>query len=62
MQLEIQPLLDDRGVSLEQLAEGTGLPKGKLQKALDGDVKAVRLSTIEALCNFFDVGPGEFIK
>jgi len=62
MKLELQQLLDERGISVEQLASETGLPEKKLKKVLDNDIEAVRLSTLETLCRYFDVGPEVLLK
>ena len=55
-------MLDERGISVEQLASETGLPEKKLKKVLDNDIEAVRLSTLETLCRYFDVGPEVLLK
>ena len=62
LRLELQPLLDERGVTLKQVSEGTGLSEYKLRAVLDNDLTKVRLSTVGALSEYFGVDPREILK
>lgn len=56
--------LADRGrkISLDELAEATGIDKKTLIRLGKGRVKSLRPEYIDALCAYFDVGTGELLE
>ena len=50
------------GITLEKLAEITGVTKSTIQKWESGHITSMRISKIEALSNALNVGPEFFIS
>ena len=51
-----------RGVRGTELAERVGLTQANLSKLKTGRVKAIRFSTLEALCRELECQPGELLE
>ena len=51
-----------RGVRGTELAERVGLSQANLSKLKTGRVKAIRFSTLEALCRELDCQPGDLLE
>ena len=51
-----------RGMSLTELAEEVGITLANLSILKTGKAKAVRFSTLEAICRALDCQPGDIIK
>ena len=54
-------LLEDRGVSLVQLAAATGVTAANLSVLKNGRARAIRFSTLTAICQALDCQPGDIL-
>jgi putative transcriptional regulator len=53
--------LADRGMTLVELSEAVGVAVVNLSILKNGHAKAIRFSTLEALCAALDCQPGDLI-
>lgn len=51
----------EKGMSLTQLADKVGLTLANLSILKTGKAKAVRFSTLEAICKVLDCQPGDLL-
>jgi putative transcriptional regulator len=51
-----------RKVSLNELAEVVGVTPSNLSILKTGKAKAVRFSTLEAICNYLECQPGDILE
>jgi putative transcriptional regulator len=54
-------LLADRGMTLTELAERVGVTVVNLSVLKNGRAKAIRFSTLTAICDVLDCTPGEIL-
>lgn len=61
---EIKGRMADRGrrVTLDDIAESTGINRATLDKLIAGEYSSIRLDYIDALCAYFGVTAGELIQ
>lgn len=52
----------DRKMSLNELAERVGISNVNLSNLKTGKVKAIRFSTLEAICDVLDCQPGDILE
>jgi putative transcriptional regulator len=52
----------DRKISLTELADRVGITMANLSLLKTGKVRAVRFSTLEALCRELDCQPGDLLE
>ena len=52
----------EKGMSLTELAEKVGLTLANLSILKTGKAKAVRFSTLEAICEALDCQPGDLLE
>lgn len=52
----------DRKMSLNELAERVGISNVNLSNLKTGKVKAIRFSTLEAICEVLDCQPGDILE
>ncbi len=57
--VRLDRVMADRKVSLTDLAERVGITMANLSLLKNGKVRAVRFSTLEALCRELDCQPGD---
>lgn len=62
MIIRLDRVLADRKMQLSQLAEKTGVSIVNLSKLKTGKVKAVRFSTLEAICKELNCQPGDILE
>ena len=55
-------MMADRGVRGTDLAERVGLTQANLSKLKTGKVKAIRFSTLAALCRELECQPGDLLE
>ena len=55
-------LMAQRGIRGKDLAASIGLTEANLSKLRTGRVRAVRFSTLEALCRELDCQPGDLLE
>lgn len=54
-------MLEERGMTLTELSERIGLTLANLSILKTGKAKAIRFSTLEALCAELDCQPGDLL-
>lgn len=60
--INIDVMLAKRKMSVTQLAERVGITMSNLSILKNGKAKAIRLSTLEAICEALDCQPGEILE
>lgn len=61
IQVNLDELLKKSGVSSKDLAARIGLSEVNLSRMRTGKIKAVRFSTLEAICHELDCQPGDIL-
>ncbi|MBM3096792.1 helix-turn-helix transcriptional regulator [Gluconobacter cerinus] len=62
VQVSLDALLKERGMSLTELSEKVGLTLANLSILKTGKAKAIRFSTLEALCHVLECQPGDLLR
>lgn len=62
IQIHIDVQLAKRKMSVTQLAEKVGITMANLSVLKNGKAKAVRFSTLEAICKALDCQPGDILE
>ena len=62
IQVRLAEIMLDRNVSLTDLSADVGIAMANLSKLKRGYVRAVRFSTLEAICKRLNCQPGELLK
>ena len=60
--INIDVMLAKRKMSLTELSEKVGITMANLSILKTGKAKAVRLSTLEAICEALDCQPGDVLE
>ena len=60
--VRLDRVMADRKISLTELAEGVGITMANLSLLKNGKVRAVRFSTLEALCRELNCQPGDLLE
>jgi putative transcriptional regulator len=60
--INIDVMLAKRKMSVTELAERVGITLANISILKNGRAKAVRLSTLEAICKALDCQPGDIIE
>jgi len=60
--INIDIMLARRKMSVTQLSEYVGITMANLSILKNGKAKAVRLSTLEAICKALDCQPGDILE
>lgn len=60
--INIDVMLARRKMSVTELAERVGITMANLSILKNGKAKAIRLSTLEAICEALDCQPGDIIE
>lgn len=60
--LRLDRVMADRKISLNDLAKKVGISNVNLSNLKSGKVKAIRFSTLEAICDVLDCQPGEILE
>ena len=58
----IDVMLAKRKMSVTELSEKVGITMANLSILKNGKAKAIRLSTLEAICRSLDCQPGEILE
>lgn len=61
IQIHIDVMLAKRKMSVTELADRVGITLANLSILKNGKAKALRLSTLEALCEALDCQPGDLV-
>ncbi len=60
--INIDVMLAKRKMSVTELAEQVGITLANLSILKNGRAKAIRLSTLEAICKALDCQPGDLLE
>ena len=60
--LRLDRVMADRKMSLNELSARVGISNVNLSNLKTGKVKAVRFSTLEAICDVLDGQPGDILE
>jgi putative transcriptional regulator len=60
--INIDVMLAKRKMSLTELTDKVGITMANLSILKNGKAKAIRLSTLEAICKAFDCQPGDILE
>lgn len=60
--INIDVMLAKRKMSVTELAEKVGITMANISVLKNGKVKAVRLSTLEAICKALNCQPGDILE
>lgn len=61
IKIKLDEILKHKKVSLTELAESVDITIANLSILKTGKAKAVRFSTLEAICKYLDCQPGDII-
>lgn len=61
IEVHLDRLLDARGMTLTELAQRVGVTVVNLSVLKNGRARAIRFSTLAALCDALDCQPGELL-
>ncbi len=61
VEVHLDKLLADRGMTLTELAERAGVTVVNLSVLKNGRARAVRFSTLTAICRVLDCQPGDLL-
>jgi putative transcriptional regulator len=62
VEVHLDKLLADRGMTLTELAERAGITVVNLSVLKNGRARAVRFSTLTAVCRVLDCQPGDLLS
>lgn len=60
--LRLDRVMADRKISLQELAEEVGISNVNLSNIKTGKVRAIRFSTLEAICRVLQCQPGYILE
>ncbi|MBP0450986.1 helix-turn-helix transcriptional regulator [Kitasatospora sp. RG8] len=61
VEIHLDRLLAERGLTLTELADRVGLTLANLSVLKNGRARAIRFSTLTALCDVLDCRPGDLL-
>lgn len=59
--LQLNKIMAERKIRVNELAEKVGITNVNLSRIKTGKTKAIRLSTLDAICSALDCQPGDII-
>lgn len=60
--INVDVMLAKRKMSVTELAEGVGITMANLSILKNGKARAIRFSTLEAICRVLDCQPGDILE
>lgn len=60
--VNIDVMLAKRKMSVTELSEGVGITMANLSILKNGKARAIRFSTLEAICRVLDCQPGDILE
>ncbi|MEF9940780.1 MAG: helix-turn-helix transcriptional regulator [Lachnospiraceae bacterium] len=60
--MRLDRMMADRKISLNELTERVGVSYANLSNLKTGKVRAVRFSTLEAICKVLECQPGDLLE
>ena len=61
IKIKLDEVLKDKNVSLTELSEAVDITIANLSILKTGKAKAIRFSTLEAICNYLECQPGDIM-
>ncbi|HPT96059.1 MAG TPA: helix-turn-helix transcriptional regulator [Microbacteriaceae bacterium] len=61
IRISIDRMLTERGMSVGEFAEAIGITPANVAVLKNGRAKAVRLSTLDAICRVLECQPGDLL-
>lgn len=61
IRISIDRLLADRGMSVKEFADAIGITPANVAVLKNGRAKAVRFTTLDAICKVLDCQPGDVL-
>lgn len=62
IQVNLDSLLEKRGVTIRELSEAIGITPANLSVLKNNHARAIRFSTLDAICRYLDCQPGELLS
>lgn len=62
VRVALDQLLRDRGLSVAQFSEAVGLTPANVAVLKNGRARAIRFSTLDAICDVLDCEPGDILR
>lgn len=62
VQVVLDQLLRDRGLSVAQFSEAVGITPANIAVLKNGRARAIRFSTLDAICEVLDCEPGDILR
>lgn len=60
--LHVDDLLRKKGCTVQELADAVGISRVNMSHIKTGDIRALRLTTLDGICDFFDCQPGDVLE
>ena len=60
--LHLDDIAKKRGYSVQELSDAVGISRVNMSRSKNGNVRAIRFSTLESLCDILDCQPGDLIE
>jgi len=60
--IRLDRVLADRKMQMNDLAEKVGISTANMSNLKTGKVKAIRFSTLEAICKYLNCQPGDILE
>ncbi|OUO88611.1 transcriptional regulator [Gordonibacter sp. An230] len=60
--LHLDRVMADRNMSLNDLADKVGITNVNMSRIKTGKIKAIRFSTLNAICKVLECEPGDILK
>ena len=60
--LHLDRIMADRKMSLNDLADKVGITNVNMSRIKTGKIKAIRFSTLNAICKVLECEPGDILK
>ncbi len=60
--IDLTKILKERNMTSKELAIAIGITEANLSILRSGKAKAIRFSTLDAICKVLDCSPGDFIR
>lgn len=62
IKIDLTKILNEKNMTSKELAEIIGITEANLSILRSGKAKAIRFSTLDAICKALDCLPGDFIS
>lgn len=62
IQVTLEEVLESRGMTMTELADRVGITMANMSILKTGKAKAIRFSTLEAICAELNCQPGDILK